>query len=367
MANPFSDTIKEILKNSFSTNADEIFKESTLLQYISKKTKSANEGVKTRGNFSALYAIYVLVQDYLAQDYDKKDGYNTSYGGAEYSNLIAKIKSLPFANGLQNHSLNNRVNTEFEKIDEKHLPIIHSVQTKRYWFNENLLKITLKSKESVNIAKVIIEIIDAYIAQKQKNLSGFLKKCPDLQQLTPTAGNIVEIKQFISGLLAPNADARFFEIVSYAILKFSYANQNVFWGYDKENLVKECLTLYKTGKTNANDGGIDFVMKPLGKFFQVTETLDFNKYFLDIDKTLKYPITFVVKFEDDVTILLQKIKKEAESKYSVQSVVDTYMGCIEEIINIPMLKIHFDTAIKNNFLSQILDEIKIYAALELQA
>lgn len=31
----------------------------------------------------------------------------------------------------------------------------------------------------------------------------------------------------------------------------------------------------KTGRTNANDGGIDFVTKPLGRFFQVTETLDF--------------------------------------------------------------------------------------------
>ena len=44
------------------------------------------------------------------------------------------------------------------------------------------------------------------------------------------------------------------------------------------------MKLYKTGRTNANDGGIDFVMKPLGRFFQVTETLDFKKYFLDIDK-----------------------------------------------------------------------------------
>ena len=41
----------------------------------------------------------------------------------------------------------------------------------------------------------------------------------------------------------------------------------------------QAIKLYKTGKTNANDGGIDFVMKPLGRFFQVTETLDFKKYF----------------------------------------------------------------------------------------
>ena len=42
---------------------------------------------------------------------------------------------------------------------------------------------------------------------------------------------------------------------------------------------RKTFTLYKTGRTNANDGGIDFVLKPLGKFLQVTETLDFKKYF----------------------------------------------------------------------------------------
>ncbi len=35
-------------------------------------------------------------------------------------------------------------------------------------------------------------------------------------------------------------------------------------------------------------------MKPLGLFFQVTETVEAGKYFLDIDKVQRYPITFVV-------------------------------------------------------------------------
>jgi len=72
-----------------------------------------------------------------------------------------------------------------------------------------------------------------------------------------------------------------------------------------DKLTKENLKLYKTGRTNANDGGIDFVMKPLGRFFQVTETLDVKKYFLDIEKIERYPITFVIKLEkttDDIRI-----------------------------------------------------------------
>lgn len=68
------------------------------------------------------------------------------------------------------------------------------------------------------------------------------------------------------------------------------------------------MHLYKTGRTNANDGGIDFVMRPLGRFFQVTETLDFKKYFLDIDKIERFPLSFVIKSEESVDDLLSKLK-----------------------------------------------------------
>ena len=88
-------------------------------------------------------------------------------------------------------------------------------------------------------------------------------------------------------------DARVFEIVSYAILKEHYGAQSVFWGWELESIHEEGLVLYKTGRTNANDGGIDFVMRPLGRFFQVTETVDVRKYFLDIDKVQRFPLTFV--------------------------------------------------------------------------
>ncbi|MGB3508834.1 MAG: hypothetical protein WBA93_06250 [Microcoleaceae cyanobacterium] len=80
-------------------------------------------------------------------------------------------------------------------------------------------------------------------------------------------------------------------------MKYYYQEQTVFFCFGIEDIQQENLKLYKTGRTNANDGGIDFdfVMKPLVRFFQVTETTDFKKYFLDIDKIEKYPITFVIK------------------------------------------------------------------------
>ena len=55
------------------------------------------------------------------------------------------------------------------------------------------------------------------------------------------------------------------------------------------------MQLFKTGRTNANDGGIDFVMRPVGRFFQVTEVNNYDKYLLDIDKVMHFPVSFVIK------------------------------------------------------------------------
>ncbi len=122
--------------------------------------------------------------------------------------------------------------------------------------------------------------------------------------------------------------------------------------------------MYKTGRTNANDGGIDFVMKPLGRFFQVTETLDFKKYFLDIDKIQKFPVTFVIKSDVDTEALLKKIRENASKTYSIKAIVDKYMDCIEEVINIPILSKRFQEAVKFGYLNNILDEVVTQSKVE---
>jgi len=98
-------------------------------------------------------------------------------------------------------------------------------------------------------------------------------------------------------------------------------------------------------------------MRPLGRFFQVTETLDVKKYFLDIDKIERYPISFVIKSEDSIDALRQRLKEGAEKQYSVKPIVRKYMSCIEEIINLPVLKDRFNEAVKEGYLQQILDEV----------
>ena len=344
MEHSFTPIIKDILFRIYGENGTEIYTKNLLIQYINEKTKSASKGSKSRSSFANLYAIYVIIEDYIAHDFDTNSMYR-NYEGAQFSRLFQRQRELPFGSKLQNHALNNRMNAE----------------TNRYWINENLLIVDVNGNQ-YNIAKAIVAIIDEYVKVKQDSFQRFIAQCEELQAIEDS--NSVNVHEFIIGLLAPNVDARLFEIVSYAILKYYYKEQTIIWGYSWENLNEEALKLYKTGRTNANDGGIDFVMKPLGRFFQVTETLDFKKYFLDIEKIEKYPITFVVKSLDDVGVLKDKLYKDASKTYVVEDIVCKYMECIEEIINIPTLLHHFQRVEDAGLISNVLKEIILQSRVE---
>lgn len=362
MEHQFTSIIKNILNKSFGEIGKDIFEKSQILQYIDLKTRSANKGAKARGSFASLYAIYVVIEDYLKHNFDKKLNYS-EYKGAEFTNLFKRQRELPFGAKLQNHALNNRLNSEFQKYfpNSDYVPIIRNLETNRYWFNENLLKINILNK-TYNIAKVIIEIINKYAQMKKDAFEQFIQTCLKLQEIKNKKS--INVENFILSLLAPNIDARLFEIVSYSILKYYYHDQKIYWGYDIKKLKKENLTLYKTGRTNANDGGIDFVMKPLGRFFQVTETLDVKKYFLDIDKIHRFPISFVIKSQEKEKKLFEGIKNNAIKIYSIKNIVDKYMQCIEEIINIPYLHRCFKNAVKQGYLRDILNEIILQSKVE---
>ncbi|MCJ7729261.1 MAG: hypothetical protein MUO27_05225 [Sedimentisphaerales bacterium] len=355
MEHEFTPQIRAILDKHFRHAAADILEKSSLLQYINIKTVSATRGSKARSSFANLYAVFVLVEDYIQRKYHKRGDYS-KYEGARFSALFKRQRQLPFGSKLQNHALNHRMNEEFKKffpqIDVT--PILRVVETKRYWINERLLKISV-GKKRFNIAPAILDIIKAYIRTKRVSFETFIKTCERLKSIAKEKGK--EIETFIFGLLAPNIDARVFEIVSYAILKYFYHDQKVYFGFQLDKIEESPLKLYKTGRTNANDGGIDFVMRPLGRFFQVTETLDVRKYFLDIDKIEHYPISFVIKSEENVEALTDQLRRGAKKQYAVQAVVDKYMNCIEEVINIPMLREHLRTAIKQGYLRDIINEI----------
>ncbi len=355
MKHNFTNTIKEVLEKYFGDNSEQIFKNSELIQYLNIKTVSADRGSKSRGSFGNIYAIYVLIEDYIKNDFHKKGKYS-KYDGAIFSDLFKRQRELPFGAKLQNHALNHRMNQEFKKHFSTcdYIPIIRVVETKRYWINEKLL-IVKANKETFNIAQATIEIIDKYIETKKSAFDNFIKTSEQFKTIETEQPE--KVKEFILSLIEPNVDARIFEIVSYSILKNDYKEQSIFFGYSMETIEEENLKLYKTGRTNANDGGIDFVMKPLGRFFQVTETTDVKKYFLDIDKLEKFPVTFVVKSTIPIDELKDSIRDGAIEQYTVEKVVEKYMDCIEEIINIDCLKQSLDKVEKENNLGNVLSEI----------
>jgi len=105
-------------------------------------------------------------------------------------------------------------------------------------------------------------------------------------------------------------------------------------------------------------------MKSLRRFFQVTETTDLKQYFLDIDKLERFPLTFVIKTEEDVNELQDQIEKKAKEIFHAESIVKKYMDCIEEVINIPILKGHLTKSKEKGTLKDVLNEIRIQSKIK---
>ncbi|UKO98187.1 restriction endonuclease [Nostoc sp. UHCC 0870] len=358
----FTKKIIEILDIHFPNQGNLVLESSELLQYLNIKSKAANRGSKSRAGFANHYAIYVLIEDYIKHDFHINNNYE-DYEGSQFTVLLRRQRELPFGSKLQNHALNHRLNEEFKKYfpTSLHLPIIRDATTNRYWINENIIKIIVNNQQ-INIALAIKNIIDTYIQARSEAFNEFMVYCQEMINIQQQ--DATQSIEFIRGLLRPNIDARIFEIVSYAILKEYYAEQQIYWGWSQDDLNTDSLILYKTGRTNANDGGIDFVMKPLGRFFQVTETIDVGKYFLDIDKVQKYPITFVVKTEETVNKILKKLEEQATARYKIKAIINRYMSSVEEIINIPEIMRRFDTVLAFNKGAAVIEEIVIQSRVE---
>lgn len=366
----FTAAILDILTRHFGEYAKDVFEASPLLGYLNNKTKAANRGSKARGAFANHYALYVVVEDYIKKGFldGKASLPYEKYEGARFTDLFRRQRELPFGAKLQNHALNSRLNDEFKKFYPAVgiPPIVREVETQRYWVQEDLLLVKVRHKDGKdyvhNIAQTIIEIVDAYVSVKKAAFEGFLETCRQIAELGKTDPK--HAVDFVEKQLQPNVDARVFEIVSYAVLKARYGQETIWIGPERDSVSEEVLILYKTGRTNANDGGIDFVMRPLGRFFQVTETVDANKYFLDIDKVQRYPITFVVKSTENAEQISSAIRQQAVSKYKIEVIVDSYMKAVEEIINVNDLVRSFHEVVKSGKLQEVMDEIVIQSKVE---
>ena len=358
----FTFEIINLIEQDLGVKGEDIIKFAPILEYINIKTRSANRGSKSRGSFANLYAIYVVLEDYIKVTFDEKKNYS-EHDGAVFSELFKRQRELPFGAKLQNHALNHRLNEEYHKYfpTTNEQVILRDIATSRYWINKNLITIKYNNKE-YDLSKTIIKIINSYIDKKRDAFENFISACENMQKMGNNEKD--KIFSFIMNLLDNSVDARLFEIVSYSILKYFYHDKKIYWGYSPDDLKEENLKLYKTGRTNANDGGIDFVMRPLGYFFQVTETLDIKKYFLDIDKLEHYPIRFVIKTNEDREKIYEHLRHGAFEQYGIEKIVNRYMESIEDVVNIPQLITILNEVDKMGYLNKILNEILIQSKVE---
>lgn len=332
-----------------------VYDKSPMLQYLDKKMKAVHGNSKTRRSLANIYAIYSILHFYQDDYYQKVDEYR-HFDGYDYMRLFNFYRGLYGGSKLQNHALNSRVNGEFHNKVRDTVNDLIIINNGKYLIHVDYIYV-----DGHDISKASCKIIERYIEllmAKDHALIGILEELRGLTDYT-------QKKAKINALLTEDAEARIFEIISYAILKNHYKNITVFFGYSREAIEEVALELFKTGRTNANDGGIDFVMRPVGRFFQVTEVNNYDKYLLDIDKVMHFPISFVIKTRETKINVLSDLDHYIAQRSSGMTVLEErYRKAIEEIITINELRAWTDE-LGDNDIDGIIRDIDIYYKLEM--
>lgn len=349
------DFIKEILIEDYQVYYQYVYDSSLLLQYLDKKMKAVHGDSKTRRSLANIYAIYSILYFYREDFFNKPDKYR-EFGGYDYMRLFNHYRRLYYGSKLQNHALNSRVNGEFKNKFPSISNDLIIIDNGKY-----LLHIDYLYVDKHDISKTCCKVIEKYIELLMEKDNTLLNVIQNMKGLT----DYREKKKRINDLFTEDAEARIFEIISYAILKNHYSNIKVYFGYSIDTIKEEELQLFKTGRTNANDGGIDFVMRPVGRFFQVTEVNNYDKYLLDIDKVMHFPVTFVVKTRSSKVQLLREIDNYISVRANGMRVIkNRYSMAIEEIITINELQQWiYDLADRD--IDGIIMDIDIYYKLEM--
>ena len=354
------DFIKNILEDEFKDipdfDVDLFFNKSPLLRYLDLKMGAIFGNTKTRRSLANIYAIYAILNFYMIDYFKKPDEYK-EFDGYDYTRLFVYYRGLYGGEKLQNHALNSRVNGEFRnKIVSETGNDLIIINDGKYALHIDYLYV-----DGIDISKIAIRVIEEYIRLLSSKDN---KLISDIEQLIAMESTDNK-KRKISELIDEQSEARIFEIISYSILKNHYKNIKVFFGYSRDELQEQYLTLYKTGRTNANDGGIDFVMKPIGRFFQVTEINNYDKYLLDIDKVMHFPITFVIKTLQSKDVVLAGLNSYIEKKSGGMRIIkERYEQAIEEVITINELR-EWLNALNNQSIDELLHDINRYYRLEL--
>ncbi len=348
--------IEDILEKHFPCESKKIYDKSPLIKFLDSKMGAINGNSKSRRSLGTIYAIYSIINFYIEEFYNEQEKYK-KFKGYEFTKLFYFCRTLYGGSKLQNHALNSRVNGEFENKFTTETKKLIIIDNGKYALHIDFLYV-----DGVDISKIVNEIIEVYIDILKEKDNSLISDITELFTLTDYNAKKNKIEQ----LITEKSEARVFEIISYAVLKNHYKNISVYIGYDLENLDKQYLTLYKTGRTNANDGGIDFVMRPLGRFYQVTEVGNYNKFTLDMDKVLHFPITFVIKTNKTSSVIEKELMDYIEEKSGGMEIIkNRYMQSIEEVITINEIK-NWLYQLDNNSIDDLLCDIDFYYRIEMQ-
>ena len=349
------DFIRIIIETEYGVDYQYVYDNSLLIQYLDKKMGAVHGGSKKRRSLANIYAIYSILHYYTNDFYNSPDEYR-QFDGYDYMRLFNYYRGLYGGSKLQNHALNSRVNGEFRNKFPEVTNDLIIVDNGKYLLHIDYLYVDKK-----DISKTCCSIIEKYVELLIEKDHTLLQVLDNMKQLD----DYNEKKNQINNLLTEDAEARIFEIISYAILKNHYSNINVYFGYTRESIREEQLQLFKTGRTNANDGGIDFVMRPVGRFFQVTEVNNYDKYLLDIDKVMHFPVTFVIKTKKEKGIVQQDLDDYINFRANGMRIIeDRYRKAIEEIITINEL-IEWTYDLEDKDVDGIIRDIDIYYRLEM--
>lgn len=352
--------IKTILKKEFPDDFEYIFNNSFLINFLKQETKSIINS-KTRSNLGNLYCLYALIKDYQKnkQEYEL-------YAGAKFTELLKEARSLPFGSKIQNHPLNNRINDKFYSVNnldrtqqtDFSLVLRNQISQKfsLYKLNYNLIVF-----EDFDLSNACEEIINKFISFRIDMFNNFIEECSELLKNF----DLCNFSKFIKQNISLKEDARKFEIISFAIFKVFYERKECFFGIKSDLIKKYNYKLYKLGRTNANDGGIDFLMQPLGEIFQVTEDLNFHKYFLDIEKVNYYKINFIIKTEKTIEEVRTLIKEKAINEIKNEEIVNKYLNCFGKIYTLNEILIMLqELSEETKYCKMILRNIFLYSKIE---
>ena len=347
--------IRAVLNAEFGAKASEIFASSMLLQYLDMKMGAVHGDSKSRRSLANIYAIYSILHFYLEDFFSQKKKY-CKFDGYDFTKLFSFCRSLYGGSKLQNHAFNNRLNFEFKRRLPASVNDIIVSNNGKYLIHIDYLYVG-----DVDISKAVCDIVEKYISLLKEKDHMLITALTHIEQLK----SYKDKKDAINNLLNEEAEARIFEIISYAILKNHFNSIKVYFGYSRDKIKEERLMLYKTGRTNANDGGIDFVMRPVGRFFQVTEVDNYDKYLLDIDKVMHFPVTFVIKTVLPATSVVKALNHYIDDRAHGMDVIrKRYEQAIEEIITINELQ-EWTSNLGDKDIDGIIRDINLYYRLEM--